>query len=89
MPDYPATQNIQVPNALDLILSRRSGSAKAMKGPGPNAEQLHRILAAGVRVPDHGKLAPWRFIIFEGDGRTRMGQITSRLTHDVQKPLTY
>jgi len=79
MPDYPATQNIQVPNALDLILSRRSGSAKAMKGPGPNAEQLHRILAAGVRVPDHGKLAPWRFIIFEGDGRTRMGALLAEV----------
>ncbi len=46
-----------------------------MKGPGPSATELRRILAAGVRVPDHGKLTPWRFIIFEGEGRARMGEI--------------
>ena len=46
-----------------------------MTGPGPNAEELDRILAAGVRVPDHGKLTPWRFILFEGEGRKRMGTI--------------
>jgi nitroreductase len=75
MSDYSATLNISAPQALDLLLSRRSGSAKTMKGPGPNAEQLRRILAAAVRVPDHGKLTPWRFIVFEGEGRMRMGNI--------------
>ena len=75
MSDSPATLNIRAPEALDLLLSRRSGSAKTMKGPGPDAEQLRRILSAGVRVPDHGKLTPWRFVIFEGDGRARMGEI--------------
>ncbi|HXJ02344.1 MAG TPA: nitroreductase [Micropepsaceae bacterium] len=67
--------NIAAPQTLDLLLSRRSGSAKAMKGPGPDSEQLRRILSAGVRVPDHGKLTPWRFILFEGEGRARMGAI--------------
>lgn len=67
--------NIPVPETLDLLLSRRSGSAKAMKGPGPEPDQLHRILSAGARVPDHGKLAPWRFILFQGEGRARMGSI--------------
>ena len=75
MSDSPVTLNIRAPEALDLLLSRRSGSAKTMKGPGPDAEQLRRILSTGVRVPDHGKLTPWRFIIFEGDGRARMGDI--------------
>ena len=67
--------NISVPQTLDFLLSRRSGSAKAMKGPGPGTAELDRILAAGVRVPDHGKLTPWRFIVFEGEGRRRMGEI--------------
>ncbi len=67
--------NISVPETFDLLLSRRSGSAKAMTGPGPGAAELDRILAAGVRVPDHGKLTPWRFILFENDGRRRMGDI--------------
>jgi len=75
MSDYSPTLNLPAPETLDLLLSRRSGSAKLMKGPGPNAEQLRRILAAGIRVPDHGKLAPWRFIVFESEGRARMGEI--------------
>ena len=75
MSDYSATLNVSAPQALDLLLSRKSGSAKTMKGPGPNADQLRRILAAGARVPDHGKLTPWRFIVFEGEGRARMGAI--------------
>jgi len=78
MSDYSATLNLPVPQTLDLLLSRRSGSAKTMKGPGPNADQLRRILAAGIRVPDHGKLTPWRFIVFEGEGRARMGEILAQ-----------
>jgi nitroreductase len=60
---------------LDLLLSRRSGSAKAMTGPGPSKSQLAQILQAGARAPDHGKLFPWRFIVFEDDGRNRAGDI--------------
>ena len=71
----PKGFNLPAPDALDLLLSRRSGSAKAMTGPGPSKKQLAQILAAGGRVPDHGKLFPWRFIIFEGKGRERMGDI--------------
>jgi len=71
--------NIAVPETLSLLLSRRSGSAKAMKGPGPDADQLREILSAGVRVPDHGKLTPWRFILFEGEGRARMGAILAEM----------
>jgi nitroreductase len=67
--------NVAVPETLELLLSRRSGSAKAMRGPGPSTEDLQRILSVGVRVPDHGKLTPWRFILFDGDGRKRMGDI--------------
>ena len=73
------TLNIVIPETLSLLLSRRSGSAKAMKGPGPDADQLRRILSAGVRVPDHGKLTPWRFILFEGEGRARMGAILAEI----------
>jgi nitroreductase len=73
MTDQPL--NKPAPDALDLLLSRRSGSAKSMTGPGPSPEELRKILAAGARVPDHGKLAPWRFIIFEGEGRARMGEL--------------
>jgi len=56
-------------------LSRHSGSAKAMGKPGPTPKEVAEILQAGARVPDHGKLFPWRFIIFEGKGRERFGDI--------------
>ena len=74
MVDVPVL-NKPAPQTIDLLLSRRSGSAKAMTGPGPNPEELRVILQAGARVPDHKKLFPWRFILFEGDGRKRMGNL--------------
>jgi nitroreductase len=58
---------------LNFLKSRKSASAKAMGGLGPNAEQLHEILNIAVRVPDHGKLNPWRFIVFEGSARGGVG----------------
>ncbi len=63
------------PTVLDLLLSRRSCPARAMTEPGPSKGQLADILRAGARVPDHGKLFPWRFILFEGDGRERFADI--------------
>jgi len=63
------------PETLDLLLRRRSSSAKAMGEPGPSTEQTRQILQAGIRVPDHGKLAPWRFIVFEGEGRAEFGEV--------------
>ena len=67
--------NRPAPKALDLILSRRSGSAKAMTEPGPSSAQLEQLLTAASRAPDHGKLFPWRFILFEGNARRRMGEL--------------
>jgi len=56
-----------------FLASRRSASPKAMGEPGPTPEQLSEILNAAVRVPDHGKLTPWRFILFEGGARAEFG----------------
>lgn len=71
--------NRPAPAAVDLLLSRRSGSAKAMGKPGPSKKQLAQILEAGGRTPDHGKLFPWRFIVFEGKGRDRAGDILAEV----------
>jgi len=62
-------------SGLALLKTRKSGSAKAMGEPGPTPEQLSEILAIAVRVPDHGKLTPWRFILFSGEARARFGAI--------------
>jgi nitroreductase len=75
------------PTVLDLLLSRRSCPARAMMGPGPSKTQLADILRAGARVPDHGKLFPWRFILFEADGRARFANILADvLTQESASP---
>jgi nitroreductase len=63
-----------LPDAIELLKSRRSVKPREMTGPGPSATELETILTVGARVPDHGKLAPWRFIVFEGDARVRAGE---------------
>ncbi len=60
---------------LRLMETRRSASAKAMTWPGPDAAELDRLLAIAARVPDHGKLTPWRFIVFEAEARERAGEV--------------
>ncbi|MDE8654525.1 nitroreductase family protein [Novosphingobium album (ex Liu et al. 2023)] len=50
---------------LTLLETRRSGKPRDMVAPGPSAEETERMLRIATRVPDHGKLAPWRFVIIE------------------------
>jgi nitroreductase len=67
--------NVPAPHALDLLLSRRSGSAKTMTGPGPSDQQIRTLIEIASRVPDHGKLTPWRFVILKGDARAAFGDV--------------
>ncbi len=55
------------------VLDRRASAAR-LTAPGPTAEQLDRLLSAGVRAPDHGRLSPWRFLVLEGDDRLVLGR---------------
>lgn len=70
---------------LSLLLSRRSGKPRDMVGPGPNAEELDRILGIASRVPDHGKLAPWRFIIIPDEMRDALSQLLTA-AYQAEKP---
>lgn len=54
---------------LALLATRRSGKPRDMIAPGPSSEQMDMILAAAIRTPDHGKLAPWRFVVVEATRR--------------------
>ncbi len=62
----------------DLLMTRRSVKAKDMAGPGPDRQAMAKILAAGMRVPDHGKLEPWRFIVLEGEEREKLGDLIAK-----------
>ena len=62
-------------STIDLLARRRSLPPAGLAAPGPQAEELALILKLAARVPDHGKLAPWRFVLFEGDARAKAGDI--------------
>jgi nitroreductase len=62
-----------VPDAIELLSTRSSFKAAELKAPGPSAAEIDRLLTIACRVPDHGKLAPWRFIVFEDDARVAAG----------------
>jgi nitroreductase len=63
-----------MPDALDLLRTRRSVKPVELTGPAPSAAEIETFLTVASRVPDHGKLAPWRFLVFEGDARLRAGE---------------
>src|SRR3954463_11711264 len=68
-----------VTDAIELLKIRRSVKPREMSGPGPSPAELETILTIGSRVPDHGKLTPWRFLVFEGDARARAGEIIAQV----------
>lgn len=83
-PAFPAENDVlSVPkpshDMLSRMAKRRSTRAIDMSGPGPSPEQLDVLLKIGARVPDHGKLFPWRFIVFQGDARSRFGDMLEKL----------
>jgi nitroreductase len=64
-----------MPDALELLKTRRSVKPMEMTGPAPSEAEIATLLIIASRVPDHGKLTPWRFIVFSGDARLAAGDI--------------
>jgi nitroreductase len=62
-----------MPDALKLLATRRSFKPIELLGPPPTVAEINMLLTIASRVPDHGKLAPWRFIVFEGEARRAAG----------------
>ncbi|MFO1184064.1 MAG: nitroreductase [Bauldia sp.] len=62
-----------MPDALQLLKTRTSVAAANLSEPAPSDEQVNEMLAIAMRVPDHGKLTPWRFIVFKGEARFAVG----------------
>lgn len=62
---------------LTPLLTRRSTSVKDMRAPAPSDAELEQILRVATRVPDHGKLTPWRIKILRGEGALKLGAIAA------------
>jgi nitroreductase len=62
-----------MPDALSLLKTRRSIKPIELNGPPPSPADVETLLTIASRVPDHGKLTPWRFIVFEGEARLSAG----------------
>lgn len=62
------------PEVLSFLSQRRSTLVKLMQNPGPDEHELALILRLSARVPDHRKLSPWRFIVFQGQARADFGE---------------
>lgn len=61
-------------DALDFLNRRRSVPSRLLTGPGPDDRQLDALLNAALRVPDHGRLAPWRLLLLRGEARRKLGE---------------
>lgn len=59
---------------LDYLRTRRSVGIGFLKDPGPTPAEVEEIIRIGMRVPDHGKLAPWRLVVIEGEARVQIGK---------------
>ena len=65
---------VTINRVTDLLLWRRSLVAAKLTEPGPSPEELDVILRCATRVPDHGKLTPWRIQVVQGEARGRLGR---------------
>ena len=70
--------------ALDVLDARRSVPAMQLCDPGPDTPQLLRMLRSAVRVPDHGKRVPWRFVRIQGPARLALGEQLARRSRQRQ-----
>jgi nitroreductase len=65
-------------SALSLLETRRSGKPRDLIAPGPSPQELEQILTIAMRTPDHGKIAPWRFVIINQDQRPLLAELLAR-----------
>jgi nitroreductase len=73
-------------SALSLLETRRSGKPRDLVAPGPSKEELDHILTTAMRTPDHGKIAPWRFVVVGSNQRQQLADLLARALpeHDAE-----
>lgn len=62
--------------AMEALTQRVSG--KGLVAPAPDEFELHSILTAATRAPDHGRLRPWRFIVIRDEALHKFGDLMAR-----------
>jgi nitroreductase len=72
---------------IDHLLTRNSAPIPELKAPAPSDAEIETILTAATRVPDHGRLAPWRFILYRGAAREKIGEKLLELAEKREGPL--
>ena len=75
----PADAMRESTETLALLARRRSTKIAHLSEPGPSSAEIDALIGLAGRVPDHGKLGPWRFVVFEGEARTRAGEALAQV----------
>lgn len=87
-PEFGETLPIEASyDALRFLARRRSASAMTLTGPGPNETELADLLRLATRVPDHGKLSPWRFVILRGEAKDVFAERITALADSQANPV--
>ncbi len=73
---------------IDFLLSRNSAPIQELHDPAPSDAEIETMLTVAVRVPDHGRLAPWRFILYRGEARHAIGAKLADLAEKREGPLS-
>ena len=74
------------PATLALLAARRSASAQHLAAPAPQGEELDDLLRLAARVPDHGKMTPWRFVLLAGEGKARFVEVLRAIAPSQANP---
>ncbi|PIE11721.1 MAG: nitroreductase [Rhodobacterales bacterium] len=77
---------LRSPETLDFLLARRSRPPKFLTAPGPDREELETLLTAALRVPDHGKLEPWRIVVLGPNSRAELAATARETGPDLGQP---
>lgn len=75
----PAVAAHESTETLALLAQRRSSKIAYLAEPAPSPAEIDALIGLAARVPDHGKLGPWRFVVFEGEARLRAGEALARV----------
>lgn len=73
---------------IDFLMQRSSAPIPELREPAPGDEEIRTMLRIATRVPDHGRLEPWRFILYRGEARHRVGEQLAAIAERLEGPLS-